>query len=254
MPAMPKNLVKPPPTLDAERALLLEGFRMIVGVDEVGVGALAGPVVAAAVALPLPVPGAVDDGALAVVAATLAEVRDSKQVRLRDQERLAGVIRSVCAPRVALGVVHVPELEALHDQAKSTRIATARAVASLPEPPDFVLLDGQVSLDVSGVPYARVAKVYNGTPSLTIAAASIVANVAYRRVMAEHASRYPAYGFERHAGYPSPAHLAALARYGPSPIHHLHHRVVRAASNEHRSDGRGASEHGRPDRYRRSRL
>lgn len=78
-----------------------------------------------------------------------------------------------------------------------------------------------------------MTKIYNGTPSLSIAAASLVANVTFRQIMAAHGERYPAYGFERHAGYPSPAHLVNLAHHSPSLLRYRHNRLVQrlAASN-----------------------
>lgn len=226
---MPHNLIKPRPTLATERDLLLRGRRLIAGVDEVGVGAIAGPLVAAAVILPLPDSGPDLDQALERLAGALVDVRDSKQLRGYEQERLYILVRELVGWHVGVGIVGVPELELIRNQMRAVEVATLRALEALPEPPDFALLDGKLSPDALLIPHASVAKVYNGTPSLSIAAASIVANVTYRRIMAGYAEIYPQYGFDRQAGYPSPAHLSALARHGPSPIHHRHNRIVRSA-------------------------
>lgn len=231
---MPTNLVKPRPTLQLERGLVLDGKCWIAGADEVGVGAIAGPLVAAALMLPLCVRRDDLDERVARLMTLLEEVRDSKQVRSRDQERLCALVTEVAAPHVSVSVVQVAELEAIGNQMRSARLATARALEGLPRVPDVVLEDGRLEdgrlgSEPSTIPVIPVGKVYNGTPSLTIAAASIVANVSFRRIMAQYGSRYPAYGFARHAGYPSPEHLAALTLHGPSPIHHRHNRLVRSA-------------------------
>lgn len=223
-PLMPKNLVKPRPTPEVELALLREGCVAIAGVDEVGVGALAGPVAAAVVMFPLAGADAMDRSAQFLDA--LDGVRDSKQVRLRDQERLLPTIVEAVTPHLAISIVSVPELNAIANQTRAAAIASSRAIAALPSPPDVVLLDGNVSLEIEGMACRRVTKLLNGTPSLTIAAASIVANVTLRRIMRDEGMRYPEYGFERHGGNPSPAHLAVLATHGPSPIHHAFNALV----------------------------
>jgi len=224
-----KNLVKPPPTLALERSLIVAGKQRIAGVDEVGVGAIAGPLVAAAVALPLPGDGPRLDEELEALARRLGEVRDSKQLKSDQRERLAALVRAVVEPHVGIAVIEVPELDCIGNQTRAAALATARALAALPSPPDIVLLDGTVIIVGADVPSVAVPKLYNGTTSLSIAAASLVASAAHHRLMIDYGARYPTYGFERHNGHVSPAHLAALERHGPSPIHHRHHRLVQAA-------------------------
>jgi ribonuclease HII len=231
---MHRNLVAPPPSLDLERGLALEGTRRIAGTDEVGVGAIAGPVVAAAVVLPLPVPGERFEEELARLASTLAGVRDSKQIRGREQERLFDLIHAVASLDVGIGVVRVHELFALANQTRAAQLATARALRALPSPPDHVLLDGGMTLADATVPSTAVSRVHHNTTSLSIAAASVVATIAIHRIMRAYGDRYPMYGFQRHHGYPSPAHLAALAAHGPSPVHHPHNATVRRLSLAYR--------------------
>jgi len=224
-----KNLVKPPPTLALERSLIVAGKHKIAGVDEVGVGAIAGPLVAVAVVLPLPGDGLHLDGELERLTRLLGEVRDSKQLKADQRERLAALVRAVAEPHVGVAVVDVPELNRIANQTRATAVATARALDALPAPPDIVLLDGTVTIGSADMPSVLTPKLYNGTTSLSIAAASLVASAAHHRLMTDYGVRYPAYGFERHNGHVSPAHLAALARHGPSPIHHQHNRTVQSA-------------------------
>ncbi len=224
-----KNLVKPLPTLALERSLIVAGKRRIAGVDEVGVGAIAGPLVAAAVALPLPGDGPRLDEELEALTRLLREVRDSKQLKSDQREQLAALVRAVAEPHVGVAVVDVPELDRIGNQARAAAVATARALNALSVPPDMVLLDGTVTIAGADMLSRAVPKLYNGTTSLSIAAASVVASAAHHRLMVAYGNQYPVYGFERHSGHVSPAHLAALARHGPSLIHHRRNRLVQAA-------------------------
>ena len=237
---MAPNCVKPPPTFAIERACLVAGYGLIAGVDEVGVGAIAGPLIAAAVVLPLPHHGSGLDHELAWLASFLAEVRDSKQLKREQRERLAALISVAAAPYIGIGVVEVPELGRIGNQARATSVATARALDALPTPPDIVLLDGTTAIDTGELPSVVVGKRWNGTTSVSIAAASIIASVTHHRIMVEYGTLYPTYGFQRHDGNPSPAHVAALAQDGPSPVHHPHHRLVRAARRGTGEEGGGA--------------
>lgn len=220
------NIPRVPPTLTIEREWLAAGKTRIAGIDEVGVGAIAGPVIAAAVVLPL-----VRD--LDSVVARLAEVRDSNHVRRYKHPRLGGLIREVAGDDVALGIVDVPELEMIRDQSRAAQVASNRALAGLAEPPDLVMLDGGVELGASEFEVVQVPKVLNGTPSLTVAAASIIAMVAIAQTMAGYAEQYPGFGFEHHSGYPNSAHLGTLLKRGPLPIHHRFHRMVKEAFDKH---------------------
>jgi ribonuclease HII len=228
---MSPNLVKPPPTLDSERQLLLEGFRTIGGVDEVGVGAMAGPIVAGCVVLPLP---AVDPGFeadLEQIMEVLEGVKDSGHTPRRLRSGLDARIRQVAA--VGIGVVDAGEIDDLGSHAVAVELATARAVGELAIAPDVVMLDGLSANSMLDQPVRRVPKhPLGGTPSLTIATASIVIDVFRRGLMTEYATSYPGYGFDKHFGYPNDAHVANVLRLGPSPIHHRSHRLVMQATSK----------------------
>lgn len=143
------------------------------------------------------------------------------------------LIHTLASPDISVGIVDVTELNQIANQARATNLASLRAIGALHKPPDVVLIDGAVAVDTGAVPSVAVTKLWHGTTSLSIAAASIVASVTHHRIMVEYADLYPAYGFHRHNGHVSPAHLAALTEYGPSPIHHTHNRKVQAALAAH---------------------
>jgi ribonuclease HII len=227
---MPPNLLKVPPTFATERSLLLNGNQHIAGVDEVGVGAIAGPIVAAAVILPLPTPGETFDRDLDRLTQRLRGIQDSKYLYRDQKERLFARIHEVGAV-VGIGTVEVPELSTIQNQTLAASIATARALAALTLAPDFVLIDGRVSVATPAIPSVTITKIRGATTSISIAAASIIASVVFTRIMVAYGTRYPLYGFEHHRGYPSPGHIAALAQYGPSPIHHPHNKLVQTVES-----------------------
>ena len=192
-----------------EQALRYRGFRSIAGVDEVGRGALFGPVVAAAVILPERV------GALA-----RAGLKDSKQLCRVDRERLDKRIR-----KVALGI-SVAEVDAeTIDRVniyQATRQAMCRAVMGLGMAPDHLLIDA-MRLDH---PCAQTRLFYGDALSLSIAAASVVAKVHRDALMRELHLLHPAYGLASHKGYATPEHRRALKAHGPSPLHRRSFRPV----------------------------
>lgn len=183
-----------------ERAIRRKGFLRLAGVDEAGRGALAGPVVAAAVIL--------RDGR------RIVGVTDSKRLSPRRRERLYGQIREEVLA-VGVGVVNVSTIEA-RNILQATLLAMERAVVDLQVSPDGVLVDGLAVPNVD-VPVFPVVRGDLECPS--VAAASIVAKVTRDRIMADYHARYPAYGFDRHKGYGTDAHLQAIAEHGLSPIH-----------------------------------
>ncbi|MEE9172560.1 MAG: ribonuclease HII [candidate division NC10 bacterium] len=183
-----------------EQAIRRKGFLRLAGVDEAGRGALAGPVVAAAVIL--------RDGR------RIVGVTDSKRLSPRRRERLYGQIREEVLA-VGVGVVDVSTIEA-RNILQATLLAMERAVVDLQVSPDGVLVDGLAVPNVD-VPVFPVARGDLECPS--VAAASIVAKVTRDRIMADYHARYPAYGFDRHKGYGTDAHLQAIAEHGLSPIH-----------------------------------
>ncbi|HYZ64812.1 MAG TPA: ribonuclease HII [Acetobacteraceae bacterium] len=177
----------------------------VAGVDEVGRGPLAGPVVAVAVVFPGGVPRRV---------APLID--DSKKLTAEEREKAAKAIRK-CA-EIAIGAASVAEilqLNILH----ASMLAMRRAVLRLREPPQLVLVDGNRAPDL---PCPVECCIGGDATSLSIAAASIVAKVVRDRAMVRLADRYPLYGWHENVGYATPEHRAALRRHGPS----RHHRAA----------------------------
>lgn len=193
------------PTLELERSLLEEGHRFIAGVDEVGRGSWAGPVVAAAVVLPLDTPHLLSG---------LDGVRDSKQLSpQRRQELCASIIQLSASVAVGWSSHHVIDRLGI---ATANRLAMERAVAWLRLRPDALLLD-YFRLPACSLPQLAVPK--GDARSLSIAAASIVAKVVRDRWMEKCDARFPGYGFAQHKGYGTPQHREALRARGPSPLH-----------------------------------
>ena len=195
-----------PPTLDEELWLLHQGLWPAAGLDEAGRGCWAGPVVAAAVLLPLE--------RLLEEPDLLAGVDDSKRLSPPVRERLAGRIAEV-AQGIGVGVVSPVLVDAL-GIVRATRLAMRRALGRLPLSPRALLVD---ALPLPEVPLPQRTLVHGDALVLSIAAASIVAKVHRDRLMVSWAQAYPAYGFERHKGYGTPEHRRALGRHGPCPLH-----------------------------------
>lgn len=183
-----------------ERALWGAGVRLVAGVDEVGVGPLAGPLLAVAVILP---PGC-----------SLRGVDDSKKLGRATRARLAPEIRAL-AVAVGVGVVEADEVDRLNPYWAALE-AMRRAVRALPVAAEQLLVDARCIPDID-TPQTALLK--GDARSYSIAAASIVAKVERDAMMEELDRRYPQYGFIRHMGYGTPEHLAALARCGPCPQH-----------------------------------
>ena len=182
--------------------------RRVCGIDEVGRGPLAGPVVAAAVVLP---PGGLPE-------ALARAINDSKALSRAAREALEPEIRTH-ALAVALAEATAAEIDDLNIH-KATLLAMARAYRGLAgEAPAVALIDGRFRPDL---PCHAEAIVKGDAKSQSIAAASIVAKVARDREMARLAALHPQYGWERNAGYPTPEHLDALRHHGVTP----HHRVT----------------------------
>jgi len=185
-----------------ERLAWSEGCCCVAGIDEAGRGALAGPVVAACVVLPID--------------CTLTGIRDSKL--LTPLQRCEAFDRILAAARgYGVGAVPAEEIDAVN-VLQATHKAMRLALESLPGGlrPDRVLIDG---LPVRPFPLSHVALVGGDGLSISIAAASIIAKVTRDRMMVAHDSVHPGYGFASHKGYGSAAHLQALAELGPCPLH-----------------------------------
>lgn len=188
--------------LQYERALLAKGCRYIVGVDEVGRGPLAGPVVCAAVIMPL------DENSLVV------GVDDSKKLSAKKREQLAEQIkeRALCYHIVEIDEKTIDEINIL----QATRLGMKRAIEGLSLQGDTVLTDGNMTLDIS-LPQRSV--VHGDALSYSIGAASIVAKVHRDALMDEYAKQYPYYGFEKNKGYGTAEHIKGIKEQGICPIH-----------------------------------
>ena len=187
-----------------ERSLRTAGAAHLAGVDEVGRGPLAGPVVVCAVIMPADRPA-------------IPGVTDSKQLKAAARERLAARIQAE-AVAVALAAASVAEI-ARWNIYQATARAMARAIARLAVTPDEVLVDGK-PIKTLGIPHHAV--VGGDATCYSIGCASIVAKVVRDRLMQRLAVRYPGYGWESNAGYGTPAHLAGLRERGLT----AHHRVT----------------------------
>jgi ribonuclease HII len=207
-------------TLTYERGLHAHGLRAVAGVDEVGRGALAGPLVAAAVILPT-----LDE--IERDADFWSQVRDSKTLTFARREVLAGEItrrvRTWC-----ISAVEPDELDHL-GVGPANRIVMERSVLGLDLEPDMLLIDAMTI--ESGVPHIGI--IDGDALSLSIAAASIIAKVERDTHMIHAEPTWPAYGFARHKGYSVPSHIAALRAHGPCDIHRRCFAPVRLAL-EHR--------------------
>lgn len=183
----------------------------VAGVDEAGRGPLAGPVVAAAVVLDprRPVPG----------------LADSKQLSARRREHVAALIGER-ARATGIGVVEVGEIDRINIL-QATFAAMRRALEGLGIEPVLVRIDGNRAPELA---WPVQAVIGGDRLDRAISAASILAKVHRDALMLELHARWPEYGFDRHKGYPTPAHLAALERHGPCPAHRRSFRPVRQAS------------------------
>ena len=196
-------------TADQSDASRLE---VVAGVDEAGRGPLAGPVVAAAVILGIEVP---------------VGLGDSKQKTERQRSQLYNAVLSM-ASAVGVGVANVVEIERLNIL-QATLIAMRRAVENLPFRPDRILVDGTYCPEVT----CHATAIVGGDARIpSISAASIVAKVTRDRIMVELDELYPEYGFARHKGYPTAAHLKALERCGVSVVHRRTFAPVRRLIGE----------------------
>lgn len=194
------SLVNRAPTRDAERELWQAGHDIIVGVDEVGRGSWAGPLMVGAAVIP----------------------RDKKIVGVRDSKMLTEPEREALFPKLAnwcdawaVGSVSETECDELGMSA-AQKLAARRAIEGLGVVPDRVLIDG--SWDFVGTGNTR--RIVKGDATcLSIAAASVLAKVTRDRYMREEAPHFPAFDFDLNKGYPCPKHRAALQGYGPTSIH-----------------------------------
>ena len=188
--------------LQYERALLARGVRYIAGVDEVGRGPLAGPVVCAAVIMPL------DEESLVI------GVDDSKKLSEKKREQLAEEIknRALCYTIIEVDEKTIDEINIL----QATRRGMKRAIEELKIPPEMVLTDGNMTIDID---FPQQSVIHGDALSYSIGAASIIAKVYRDHMMDEYAKVYPHYAFEKNKGYGTAAHIQGIKEFGLCPIH-----------------------------------
>lgn len=190
-----------------ERSLNSSGYRTIAGVDEAGRGPLAGPVVAAAVILK--------------TFAFNARIDDSKKLSAKKREKAYHEIikKSV----FGVGIVNEKTIDRINIY-QATKKAMLMALSKLEIPPEYVIVDGRMKLATK----CPIKCIINGdSKSISIAAASIVAKVTRDRIMINYDNVYPQYGFARHKGYGTKAHIEAIKNHGPSPIHRKTFRPIK---------------------------
>ena len=183
-----------------ELACQQNGYKQIAGIDEAGRGALAGPVIAAAVILP--------------INCSIKGVRDSKLLSPKQRAYLFDEIHDV-AVSVGIGAADHRVIDRLNIL-QATLLAMREAIEKLTPAPDYVLVDG-LNLPEVGIVGEAIPK--GDSKSYSIAAASIIAKITRDRLMAELDPIYPNYGFSRHKGYPTSQHRQAIAQFGTSEIH-----------------------------------
>lgn len=196
-----RSLKKTSLGLDRELAARAQGYTCVAGLDEVGRGPLAGPVVSAAVVLDL---DRVPEG-----------LADSKALTAAKRETLFAEI--LATSKVGIASVSHAEIDTINIR-QASLLAMCRALAALPCKPDMALVDGN---DPPALPCSTEAVIKGDSSIASIAAASIVAKVIRDRMMARLGESYPAYGFANNAGYSTQMHLSVLASEGPCPFHRL---------------------------------
>ncbi|MDY6792437.1 MAG: ribonuclease HII [Thermodesulfobacteriota bacterium] len=191
-----------------EEKALEKGYRAVAGVDEAGRGPLAGPVVSAAVVLPVIFP--------------VSGVTDSKKVAAKKREALYEKIYRH-AVSIGIGIVDPVEIDRINIL-KASLLSMSISVKNLSPQPDWLLIDGTFQIPAD-MPQEAIPK--GDALSISIAAASIVAKVTRDRLMVRYHEDYPQFGFAKHKGYPTTAHKEAIRKYGLCPIHRQTFRGVK---------------------------
>lgn len=191
-----------------ERNARKKGYSIIAGIDEAGRGPLAGPVVSAAVILP--------------DAFFCKEINDSKKLTGKKREELFPRIMNQ-AVAVGTGIASHREIDRINIL-QASLLSMKRAVENLSRYPDFLLIDGQFTIDI---PVDQSAIVKGDAKSMSIAAASIIAKVTRDAIMRDFHDKFSQYNFVQHKGYPTKAHKQAVRDHGPSPVHRLSFKGVK---------------------------
>ncbi|WP_300461746.1 ribonuclease HII [Desulfobacula sp.] len=196
-----------------EHEATARGFNSIAGIDEAGRGPLAGPVVSAAVILPLDF--------------FCEGIDDSKRLSEKKRAAFFPVIKEQ-AIAVATGIATHKEIDQINIL-QATLLSMKRAVENLSHPPNFLLIDGKFTLDMD---IDQSAIIKGDSKSISIAAASIIAKVTRDAIMKDLHETYPDYNFLQHKGYPTKAHKQAIFTHGPCPVHRRSFKGVRQVFND----------------------
>ena len=186
-----------------ENELQNKGFEYICGIDEAGRGPLAGPVVVASVIMPKD--------------SIIEGINDSKKVSEKKREKLYDLILEQ-AISYGVGIIGQDEIDDINIL-NATKKGLTNSLKELTQRPDLILVDALTNIDTCGVPYQSIIK--GDAKSYSIAAASIIAKVTRDRIMREWDKVYPQYGFEKHKGYGTAAHISAIKENGLCPLHRL---------------------------------
>lgn len=186
---------------EIENELYKEGIQHIAGIDEAGRGPLAGPVVIASVIMP--------------VDSNIEGVNDSKKVSEKKREILYEKITEEAVSWSA-AIISQQEIDQINIL-NATKKGLTQSIQQLEKKPDLILIDALEHINTCGIPYQSIIK--GDAKCYSIAAASIVAKVTRDRIMRQWDEVYPQYGFAKHKGYGTAAHIAALKEYGPCPLH-----------------------------------
>jgi len=184
-----------------ERRISKLGFKLIAGVDEVGRGSVAGPVVAAAL----------------ILKDVVFEARIDDSKRLTPHSRIAAYSEIIKKAWIGIGIISEKIIDRVNIY-NATVMAMERSIANLSKNPDFVLIDGVLKVKI---PCDKQCIIRGDSKSLTIACASIVAKVTRDNMMLKYHKKFPRYGFNQHKGYGTKNHFLCIKRYGPSVIHRM---------------------------------
>jgi ribonuclease HII len=216
------------PTFDKEIKLRKNGYKFIAGIDEVGRGPLAGPVVACAAIIKLKV--------RSEKFKALDGIRDSKQLSPHQREKFYKILTNDSQVHYGIGIVSEKIIDKINIL-QATFLAMKKAIENLPAcpvgrkiKPDFLLIDGKWTLE--NYPVSQTAIPQGDKNIFSIAVASIIAKVTRDRMLVKLRQKYPQYGFEKHKGYGTKLHLEMLKKYGPCEIHRKSFKPIKALKSK----------------------
>jgi len=198
------------PTFDYETKLIASGFSRICGIDEVGRGPLAGPVVACAVIIDLSLMKNSE------IAGKLAKIRDSKKLSQKQREKWHKILTECTKVKWAIGIVPEKIIDEINIL-EATKAAMEQALKTLQTATDFILIDGNFTLEKIDLNQKAVPQ--GDEKIISVAAASIIAKVTRDRMMEEYHIKYPEYDFASHKGYGTKKHIEAIKKFVPCSIH-----------------------------------